>query len=115
MQPYYPEFMKGKEYVVKGTVAMKEKKGNALLLTVSTPEGVLLATFKNKVDEVNLLVNEKDDIQFSLPKYMPFVDDPKIIRVVKEQQSVPAPAEAPAASPVNPAGKSIKEESRSNR
>lgn len=108
VRPYLPESMVGKETVVKGTVAAKEKKGDALLLTVSTPEGALLATFKKKADEVNLLINEKDEIQFTLPKYIPFIDDPKIIRVVKEQQAVPAPAEAPAA-PARPAGKSTKE------
>ncbi len=98
VQPYLPESMVGKETVVKGTVAAKEKKGNALLLTVNTPEGALLATFKMKADEVDLLVDEKDEIQFSLPKYMPFIDDPKIIRVVKEHQAVPTPAEASTAS-----------------
>ncbi len=108
VRPYLPESMVGKETVVKGTVAAKEKKGDALLLTLSTPEGALLATFKKKADEVNLLINEKDEVQFILPKYMPFIDDPKIIRVVKEQQAVPAPAEAPAA-PASPAGKSTKE------
>ncbi len=102
VQPYIPEFMKGKETVVKGTVAAKEKKANALLLTVNTPEGALLATFKKKANEVNLLVNEKDEVQFTLPKYLPFVEDPKIIRVIKEQQAVPAPAEAPAAPTPGP-------------
>ena len=37
VRPYLPESMVGKETVVKGTVAAKEKKGDALLLTVSTP------------------------------------------------------------------------------
>jgi hypothetical protein len=97
VRPYLPEALVGKETVVKGTVTAKEKKGDVLLLTVSTPEGALLATFKKKVDEINLLINEKDLVHFILPKYMPFIDDPKIIRVVKEQQTVPAPAEIPAA------------------
>ncbi len=104
VRPYLPESMMGKETVVKGTVAAKEKKGDILLLTVSTPEGALLATFKKKASEVNLLVNEKDEIQFILPKYMPFIEDPKIIRVVKEQQTVPTPTEVPAA-PTRPEGK----------
>ena len=97
VQPYLPESMGGKEIVLKGTVVVKEKKGDALLLTVSTPEGALLATFKQKTGEVNLLINEKDEIQFNVPNYMPFIDDPKIIRVVKEQQAVPAPTEAATA------------------
>ncbi len=104
VRPYIPEWAAGKAVVVKGTVMAKQKKENALLLTVNTPEGALLATFKNKVDEVNLLINEKDKIEFTLPKYTPFIDDPKIIRVVKEQQTAPGPA--PEAKPM---GKSAKE------
>jgi len=98
VQQYIPESLVGKEIVVKGTVTAKEKKGDALLLTVSTSEGALLATFKKKADEVNLLINEKDELQFTLPRYMPFIDDPKIIRVVKEQPAAPVPAEASAAT-----------------
>jgi hypothetical protein len=108
VQPYLPESMTANESVVKGTVTAKEKKGDVLLLTVSTPEGALLATFKKKVDEVSLLINEKDEIQLTLPKYQPLIDDPKIVRVVKEQQAVPAPVVATAA-PATPAEKNTKE------
>ncbi len=108
VRPFIPESMLGKETEVKGIVTAKEKKGDALLLTVHTPEGVLLATFKKKADDVNLLVNENDEIKFILPKNMAFIDDPEIVRVVKGQQTVTAPAEAPA-SPDVPAGKSTKE------
>jgi len=105
MRPYIPEWVTGKApVVVKGTVTAKQKKEDVLLLTVDTPEGVLLATFKKKIDEINLLINEKDALEFTLPKYMPFIDDPKIIRVVKEQQAAPEPA--PEAKP---AGKNMKE------
>jgi uncharacterized membrane protein len=97
VRPYLPQWVMGKTIVVKGTVAAKQKKENVLLLTVETPEGVLLATFTRKVDEINLLINEKDSIEFTLPRYMPFIDDPKVIRVVKEQQAVPEPT--PAAKP----------------
>lgn len=92
VRPYIPQWVMGKTIVVKGTVAAKQKKDTVLLLTVDTPEGVLLATFNKKVDEINLLINEKDAIEFTLPKYMPFIDDPQIIRVVKEQQAAPEPA-----------------------
>lgn len=109
-RPYLPEFLVGNETVVKGTVTTKEKRGDALLLTVSTPEGSLLAKFKNKSGEVNLLVNENDEIQLTMPKYMPFIDDPKIVRIVKVPQAVPPPDNAPAVSPASPAGKSVKEE-----
>ncbi len=93
VRPHLPEWVMGKPgVVVKGTVTAKQKKENVLLLTVDTPDGVLLATFNKKVDEVNLLINEKDSLEFVLPKYIPFIEDPKIIRVGKEQQAAPAPA-----------------------
>ncbi len=108
VRPYLPELIMGKAVVVKGTVIAKQKKENTLLLTVNTSQGALLATFDKKVDETNLLINEQDTIEFTLPKYMPFIDDPKIIRVVKEQQAAPGLAGSSAA-PVEPAGKSAKE------
>jgi len=96
VRPYIPDWAMGNAAVIKGTVAAKQKKENALLLTVNTPEGALLATFKRKVDEISLLVNEKDVIEFTLPKYAPLIDDPRIIRVVKEQQAAPEPVARPA-------------------
>jgi hypothetical protein len=107
MQPYLPEFMAGNETMLKGTVIVKEKKGDALLLTVSTPEGALVATFKQKTGEIDLLIKEKDEVQFTLPHYTPFIDDPKIIRVEKEQQADTAPSEVLAA-PAEPAGSAVK-------
>jgi hypothetical protein len=104
VRPYIPDWVLGKATVVKGTITAKQKKENVLLLTVNTPEGALLATFTKKVDEVSLLVNEKDIIEFTLPKYAPFIDDPNIVRITKEQQAAPEPA--PVAGP---AEKSTKE------
>jgi hypothetical protein len=108
VRPYLPDALVGSDTVVKGIVAAKEKKGDDLLLTVNTPEGALLATFKKKAAEVNLLINEKDEVQFVLPKYMPFIENPTIVRVVKEQQAIPASAEA-AAAPARREGKSTQE------
>lgn len=88
VRPSLPEWIAGKTVVVKGTVEAKQKKENTLLLTVETPEGVLLATFTSKVDEINLLINVKDSIEFTLPKYMPFIEDPKIIRVARGEETV---------------------------
>ena len=116
VQPYLPDSIAKKETVLRGTVVAKEKKGDTLLLTVNTPEGALLATFKQKTGEIGRLINEKDEVQFSSQNYMPFIDDPKIIRVVKEQPPVtatPATVETPTvpAKPVAaaaPPGKSTK-------
>lgn len=106
VRPYLPEWAKGKETVVKGTVAAKQKKDKTLLLTVNTPQGALLATFTRKVDEISLLVNEKDSIEFTLPKYAPLIEDPKIVRIQKEQQAAPEPV--PAAKPAEKGTREIK-------
>ena len=103
VRPYIPEWAMEKATVVKGTVMAKQKKENALLLTVNTPAGALLATFTRKVDEISLLVNEKDSIEFTLPKYAPLIDDPKIMRIVKEQQAAPEPT--PVARPAEKGAK----------
>lgn len=109
VRPYLPESVMGKETIVKGTVMAKEKKGNALLLTVNTSRGALLATFTKKGDEVNLLVNEKDDIEFTLEKYRTFIDDPNITRVVKAEQIASPEPEKTSVAPAKPAGKVTKE------
>src|SRR5512137_920049 len=106
VRPYVPEWVMGKATVVKGTVAAKQKKENALLLTVNTPEGALLATFTKKVDEIALLVNEKDVIEFTLPKYAPLIDDPKITRILKDQMAAFAPA--PAGGPMEKGAQEVK-------
>jgi hypothetical protein len=106
VRPYLPESLSGKETVVTGTVLAKQKEKQALLVTVNTPQGALLATFMRKASEVDLLVNEKDQIEFTLQKYTPFIEDPKIIRVVKTPSSVPAKAPA---TPAKTSGKGAQE------
>lgn len=110
VRPRLPEWVTGKPVVVKGIVTAKQKKDDVLLLTLDTPEGALLASFKKKVDETSLLVNEKDVIEFTLPKYMPFLEDPKIIRVSKDQPASPVPA--PAAAPAEKSAKETKSPQR---
>lgn len=84
MRPYLPESIVGKETTVKGIVVAKSRKGTSLLLTVNTPQGALLSTMNRKVDEIDLLVNVDDEIEFTLKSYEPFINDPKIKRVVKD-------------------------------
>ncbi len=109
VRPYLPESLVGEEPVVKGTVMAKEKKGNALLLTMDTSQGALLAAFTKKGDEVNLLVNEKDVVEFTMKKYNPFIDDPKITRVLKARQASSPELENAPAAPAKPLGKNPKE------
>ena len=93
VRPHLPEWLTGKVTVVKGTVAAKQKKDAVLLLTVNTSDGALLATFTKKVDEISLLVNEKDVIEFTLQKYAPLIENPRITRILKEKDvtAVPMP------------------------
>lgn len=107
MRPYLPESIVGKETTVKGVVVAKLRKGNSLLLTVNTPQGALLSTMNKKVDEIDLLVGVDDEIEFTLKKYEPFINDPKIKRVVKEhgQQWTSEEKEAIEVAPEKPAEK----------
>ncbi len=68
---------------VQGRVIAKGQDGNKLLVTVDTPEGVVLVTFTRKVPEINLLVEKGDLITLGLPEYEPFVTDPILKRVRK--------------------------------
>ena len=85
IRPYLPEVIQGKSVTLEGTVVSKEHKQAKLLLTIDTDQGALLATFKKKVPEINLLINTGDGIEFALRKYEPFIEDPLIRKVKKEK------------------------------
>ncbi|MGW8271904.1 MAG: hypothetical protein ACWGN7_00800 [Thermodesulfovibrionales bacterium] len=82
LRPYLPEPLRGEETVVKGSVVTKQREGATLLLTVNTSQGAILATFEQKVNEVDLLVSPGDEIEFALKRYEPFITDPRLQRVV---------------------------------
>jgi hypothetical protein len=84
IEPYIPSLKPLDKTPVQGIVVKKLKNGTKLLMTLDTTEGALLATFTHKVDEIDLLVNEGDHLEFSLLKYKPFITDPVIHRVRKE-------------------------------
>jgi hypothetical protein len=83
LAPYLPDSLAGRTATVRGTVMAKEKKPASLLLTVNTPQGALLATFSRDVDATDLLVGPNDTVDLRIKRYEPFVEDPKIMRVVK--------------------------------
>ncbi len=66
---------------VKGMVVKKQRESDRLLLTLSTPRGVLLATFTEKIDEIDLLISEGYATTVRLETYSPFVENPVIERV----------------------------------
>jgi hypothetical protein len=89
--PYLPEALRGEVESVEGEVTRKLREPDRLLLTVVTPRGAILATFKTRIPEVDLLVAEGDALTLGLRRFEPFVEDPAIQSVRKK-----APAENPA-------------------
>ena len=81
---YVPEeFRVKKAETVDGEVVQKLREGERLRLTVQTTQGSVLATFKKKVAEIDLLVQQGDTVTLALSRYEPFVEDPAIERVRK--------------------------------
>lgn len=83
--PHLPELVQRKVANIEGTVVVEKREGDRLLLTVRTQEGSILATFKEKVAETELLISEGDLITLVLGRYKPFVEDPVIGRVRKRE------------------------------
>lgn len=67
----------------EGTIAEKRLAEDRLLLTLVTGDGAVLATFTQRISEIDLLVAKGDTVGLSLDGYRPFVEDPQIVRVQK--------------------------------
>ena len=91
--PYIPAALRSPVEVVEGEVARKQREPDRLLITVVTPRGAILVTFKKKVPEIDLLVAEGDALTLGLRRFEPFVEDPAIQSVRKK-----TPAEGPPPS-----------------
>lgn len=74
---------------ITGQVVWKLREGERVLLTVQTTQGAILATFKKKVEEIDLLVQEGDALTLKLSRYEPFVENPTIERVLKQETELP--------------------------
>lgn len=83
---YFPVTFQPHTQVVKGIVVRKHQDSERLLLTVSTPQGALLATFTQQMSEIDLLVEEQDEVTLGLAQYAPFIHDPVIKGVMKPDQ-----------------------------
>jgi hypothetical protein len=98
--PYLPEAFRGKKAAtIDGEVVRKLREGDRLLLTAHTSQGSVLATFKKKVAEIDLLVQQGDTITLGLSRYEPFVDEPVIERVRKQEPTPRPKANALPSSP----------------
>ncbi|MDH4079322.1 MAG: hypothetical protein OEU68_05850 [Nitrospira sp.] len=82
LEPYTRQFIPATQIEsVSGRVVKKERESNRLLMTLSTPKGVLLATFTQKIEEIDLLVAEGYTTTIRLRTYSPFVENPVLERV----------------------------------
>jgi hypothetical protein len=85
---------------IEGPVVTKQQEGDRLLLTIQTPQGAILATFKDRAAEMNLLVEKGDLLTLAVRKYEPFVLDPVIGRVRKQEDAASRPrGDGPSPSP----------------
>jgi hypothetical protein len=82
LDPYTRQFIPSDQIEsVRGIVVKKQRDSARLLLTLSTSKGVLLATFTQKLEELDLLIAESYTITIRLRTYSPFVENPVIERV----------------------------------
>lgn len=103
LRPYLPAALRGNTTRVPGLVVAKGKEGTKLLLTVDTPQGAMLATFQERVPEIDLLVARGDSVTLGVASYRPFIEEPALLSVRKPSEgwgatSGGAPAGAPAGS-----------------
>ena len=103
-----PDSIAGRRESLDGVVTAKQLEEDRLLLTVVTPAGATLVTFKKRVAEIALLVDEGDRITLSLSRYQPFLEDPQIARVLPPD-IYGEPEEGPAADSVGAVGDTLPE------
>ncbi|MFQ5899487.1 MAG: hypothetical protein ACE5JN_14750 [Candidatus Methylomirabilia bacterium] len=78
-----PRVLLGQGEIVEGTVVAKAREEDRILLTVATAQGSLVATFRERVVEIDLLIGEGDTLTLGVRRYEPFVEEPAIERVRK--------------------------------
>lgn len=82
-EPYLPTVLRPGGEEVRGPVVAKRVGTERVLLTVDTDRGALLATFRQRVPEIDLLVEEGDTVTLGIPAYAPLVEDPVLAAVQK--------------------------------
>lgn len=95
LDPYLPNSLQeGGKVGISGTVVAKRVEGDRLLLTVAAQQGAVLVTFRKKVSEIELLVQEGDTVTLDVQDYRPFMDDPGL-RAVRKPEVKPSPVPPP--------------------
>lgn len=97
VDPYLPTFLKKTIHPLEGSVTHKQRQQDRLLITITTQDGTILATFQQQVPEIDLLIEEHDLVTLDVREYEPFVNDPPVLRVTKHQEGTPS-----ITAPTNP-------------
>lgn len=87
---------------ITGLVVGKKQEEDRLLFTVQSTRGAVLATFRKRLPEINLLVSRGDSVTLGAPRFQPFLEEPEL-REVKKFPAGQRGAEADTARPVGPA------------
>jgi len=87
---YLPNFLKKTIHPLEGSVTAKQRQPDRLLITITTQDGTILATFQQQIPEIDLLIQERDLVTLDVRQYEPFVTDPPVLRVTKHQEVAPA-------------------------
>ena len=83
LRPYLPDSLRGSQELAIGPVLAEQREGDRLLLTVAAEQGAMLATFTERVAEIDLLVSVGDTVSLGVPRYRPFVENPRFEGVRK--------------------------------
>jgi hypothetical protein len=91
VEPVATELFRDESDRTEGRVVGKRLQGKRLLLTVDAAEGTILATFGKRVPEIDMLVDDGDLVTLGVRRYEPFVEDPPILAVRKQELPNVAP------------------------
>jgi len=91
VEPVATELFRDESDRTEGRVVGKRLQGKRLLLTVDAAEGTILATFSKRVQEIDMLVDDGDLVTLGVRRYEPFVEDPPILAVRKQELPEVAP------------------------
>lgn len=90
--PHLPGALGGGRIEVEGRVLEKQREEDRLLLTLDSERGAVLATFRERIPELNLLVSKGDRVTLSMNEFRPFVDRPRLVGVKKGAWAGEVPA-----------------------
>ncbi len=98
VDPYVPIFLKKTIQPFEGSVIHKQHQQDRLLISVTTQDRTILATFQQQVQEIDLLIEERDLVTLDVRQYEPFVNNPPLLRDTKQTDMTPANAAPPNSS-----------------